>query len=336
MHKIGRSRFSAGFVFYCLILLWGLKASAMAQTVNPFIEESKLERLLLRQEKLQSRLNATQQQLDNLLNEIDSLKKENDTQSALLNSKMAEALILSDQIESTREQLSVIDSRKHHLRSTLYNLYGQKADSLQNLLSSAESAARREKLQLQIIHINDRRMLLSPLPPALSFNPEKIKKIEFTETQDAFERDIYRDYLQTALADIDSHLAFLAFKEDQISAQVQLQNKAELFMEDVSDSRLLEFQSQPGSGAKTEYSTQFDRDGAATLDGIDYTRQDILSIHNLLQFNHLDSEVRSIDAAKSIQSWDEYLNLVKETKIYFQHYRELLTNKLSSTHIKPR
>ncbi len=316
-------------------ILAGLITVSQAHSGKIELLESQLQSLYLKHNHRISRQNLLRIQLDDMLKTIDSLKTNTDSDSDLLTKKMASALSISDSIESLEDQLRTINNRIAPAREQLYQWYSQKSDSLAKEMANTTLTTKREALREQYLIVTDKKMQLSPLPPALNFNPKKIREIRISANTNKLERDIYRNYLQLALANIDSHLVFIQNRENEISDQLKLLNKADLFMEDVLDSRLPEFYNQTQAGVNNRYGDN-ENFGAIANDEKSSMVGPIhpfISVYNNLHVLTASAQGSKADQIGSIETWDEYLEWIKEIREYFIEYRDVIVDKLNGAYI---
>lgn len=302
---------------------------------QPLIQqESRLFELEKEQILMQNKLDSLKIKLEWQLQRIDQLKSEKDRDKDEIASQMSRALTISKTIEKYESALKVNKTQQQQAKVTLRNRYTFLIDSLQNSLENAKNEQDRQKTELRILLIADKRMRISSFLQPLSFDPQKIKEINLNKTSSNLERAIYKNYLELALADIDSHLTVVGNKRDELEEIIRLEKKAEAFIGDIEDNKIFGFyeESEPPLQENAPKPPFIDYPRSIQADPVTANEFQIIfkQIHKSVSeigVSDMDKYLFSIDKSMSRQ---EYFELLKKTYEYLELYRKVIINKLSA------
>ncbi len=301
---------------------------------QPLVErESRLFELEKEQILMQNKLDSLKIRLEWQLQRIDQLKSEKDKDKDEIARQMAKALTASKTIEKYESALKVNKEKQQQAKFTLHNRYSFLIDSLQNSLNKAKTKEKRQNIELQILILADKRIRISSFLQPLSFDPKKIKEIDLRKASSNLERAICKNYLELALADIDSHLTVISNKRDELEEIIRLEKKAEVFLGDVEDNKIFGFyeQNEPQIQENAPKPPFIDYPRSIQDDPVPTTEFQIIfkQIHKSVSemgISDMDKFLFSIDKSMSRQ---EYLKLLKKSYEYLELYRKVIINKLS-------
>ena len=171
--------------------------------------------------------------LDTLLARIDVQKGKPRRDESLLKKLMAEGLRKSDLLEKKYRELTRTETRLSRLRQQLYRQYSARIDSLSTVLPKAD-AQKHRILEKQLASLQTRRLYVSPWIPRISFNQQLIHAISLQKTDSTGKR-IYRAYLKNTLEDVDSSLAVIGQKREELQSLLRLEQRSRDFQADIED-----------------------------------------------------------------------------------------------------
>ena len=184
----------------------------------------------------------------------------------------------------------------------------------------------------------EKRILVFPLFRHFSFDPAKVKEIDLKNTDNEFEKEILIDYLLSAHAQVDSNLNIIIKKEEELEENNRLKEKADIFMGDVANSRIMGFYESSFATKASEASLEETlRNGPSDTDkNWDYAMQNSVSntVNFLNELEYLgmppDELVKrfKISPENSVTT-DEYLEILKSSRDFLTLYKNMLGKKIA-------
>lgn len=266
---------------------------------------------------------------------IDREKQRNASDKSNLRRLMADGLELTEEINQQQQALAVLENDRDAITANLATRYTSVLDSLQRLENSGNYAGNRENLRREIIDYTEKYLLFSPSFKALSFDPAEVSSINLSETNDSLERAISADYLEKAIADVDSHLRHIEKNREDLENIVRLEEKTREFLEDIDDEQFGVF-TQSADFAATDQVSGNGRDGPVTAEGLSFSSQDQLQsialFFDQLNIDLTEDELQNlyspIDSSQATISLAEYLDLLKEAEKRLRQYHDVISDKL--------
>lgn len=207
---------------------------AAAQSVAALEEEFfTLQRQI---ETVQGGLDSLNASLEQQAGQIDAEKRRESPDREKLRRQMAAGLALSKQIEERQKRLQTLQKNRTQTQYRLAQRYAAMLDSLQALQAGAATA--NPELDQQIVRCTEQYLLYSPVFRALSFDPQKIREINPTESSDSLERALSLNYLRNALAELESHLQEIGKNREEVENTLRLERKTRQFLEEVDADNL--------------------------------------------------------------------------------------------------
>ena len=164
---------------------------------------------------------------------IDTEKQKPDVDENLVKKLMASSVILSDKIDQQQLKVNSMESELEKLKYSLSEKYTSMIDSLTDLENSNKFAGNREDLKAQIITLTEKKILYAPRIYSLSFSPEKILSLNPAKAKTADEKEIYNEYLNSALSEVESRLSQVQDVYSEVKQTLALQKKTNKFLEEV-------------------------------------------------------------------------------------------------------
>lgn len=299
------------------------------------INAQSLTELEKKYEQLNSHLVKENRILDSLKNiflyktdEIDSEKKKSDPDKDKIVDLMAGSITLSNRIDEQNKKVNLLEKDLDIVKQQLHKRYTSITDSLESRKKTI--GANGDELDAEIFNYTEKKLLVAPPIPLLSFNPGKILGIDIDKTKDPKEKALYEEYLNNALKEIDElwkNTSELITEIDQI---VLLQKKTKKFLEEAElESGVIHRQQYniPGQGDETRVS--FENLPIDDQKVLGYQVQTYRLILDQLDF---EKSVTGLDWEISLEENNkldlkEYQKLLKEVKKRLQELKLVLANK---------
>jgi len=302
------------------------------------IQEKQFEQLQTEQTILVNGIDSLNVLLNSILTKVDQQKGQANPDKKKITDLMSEALSLSKEIEKREDQLNQNDKILRELKKDLGEYYSNKIADLQKQLDKNISNGKKKIIEQELFLLANKRLLVSPIISSINFNPEKINQINLKIAQDNFEKEILKDYLQTALANVDSNLNVITKKENQLEDAKRLDEKANIFAEDVANSRVIGVYEERSSVLAAESDKNLDYTGRifTNRDAIENTlnqQNDLVVLANQLQQMGLNIDEKidlQMIAPGETLSFEQYLELLKKSRDILSQYRSILIAKIES------
>ena len=321
---------------YKVYIFMGLMVSIL---LGQNLEQKENTYLQLQAEKQsnQQKLDSLNQSLDHILTEIDVQKSKNENGNGVAR-LMSTAFTITKNIETMENYIKETNLNILKLEKELNAIYTQHMASLEKRLNENVSKSEREKLEQELGILAEKRIRVFPLFRNFSFNPAKINDIDLSHVHDNFEKEILLDYLKSALTQVDSNLGVIQQKEEELEDNKRLEEKADLFIGDVANSRIMGFyESSLAINAQTFSEDDHIRGGPIDNNkDWDYALEN--SISNTMNFlNQLEYLGMPPDelvsrfkiSTKNPVTSDEYLEILKSSREFLTLYRNMLNKKIS-------
>ena len=312
----------SGSLFFTLLMTFSVQSQNRIPLEDIFFEKQ----TIVNQQ--QNVLDSLNQELIVFAKKIDSEKSKRDPDNDKLSKLMSSALTLSKRIEQQQKNLNIYEEQAEAARIQLDRFYQLSIDSLQVSEIREKSQINRQRLLKQIGLFSEKRLLISPPIPSLSFDPKEVLKLTLKENASAIERNIYRDYLTKAASEITSHIQYLQSKRIEIEEISKLQDKASRFMKDVqSDDKLSVF----GQMSRNYSSVQ--RTEGASFSTSDLTNNSGRSSFTIL-LRQLDIVPNSKVDFSSYADYNlrnkEFISVLSEAEQRLKEYKQQITTKLTA------
>jgi len=286
---------------------------------------------------LQVKVDSLNTSLNTILNEIDQGKSAAQKDLKKIAGLMADGLTLSKAIETNQEQIYQKSSELSKIKRDLSEFYTEEIAKNKDRLAKANSEQEKENIEQQIFLLAGKRLIVSPVISGLKFNPEKIKQINLSQVDNEEEKTILKNYIENAIANIDSNISVLDLKESELEESQKLQEKADLFVDDVANSRIVGVYEEKNYASSAETGEKLDNDPGfydrnnteiAANQNSDYTilRRQMQE----LGFSFDDAFDRNPGLVGIPMTEEEYLQFIKKGKDFLKQYRNQLVKKLSN------
>ena len=283
-----------------------------------------LDALEKRYDNLRSVVKKDNMILDSLKNILENRAKQIENEKQKLNPDndkivklMAGSVSLSNLIDDYQEKLEA--------------RYSAKIDSLQLLKKSTKENS--EKLDSDILLYTEKRLLISPQVDLLSFNPQKILEIDLTKTKNSDEKASLKEYLSSALAEINAELSEVTKQAKEIDAALILQEKTSKFLAETEFDR--DF--RPGKSSRSSTARTYESSILSVQDKLviaDQINSYALLLDQLNIFDkseNINLQKFNFKSGKANLSLKDYSSLLKELKQRLSDYKLILTNKIEQS-----
>ncbi|HSP88527.1 MAG TPA: hypothetical protein VLN45_10370 [Ignavibacteriaceae bacterium] len=315
-------------IFFALVFFFFLNNSIFGQSLNEL--EKKFERLNTQLIKENKTLDSLKIIHSKKAEQIDSEKKKKNPDKENITTLMAGTVFISNKIEEQNKKVSYIEKDFENLKKQLHTLYSVKIDSLQKLKDSGNE--NEEDLDKEILLLTEKNLLVAPKIPKLSFSPEKILKIDLNKAKDQKEKTIYKEYLNSALTEVNLLLGSVEVQISEVEQVVNLHTKTKKFLEEAELEGNMIVQNQENQSANFNAFPRFTDEGISNDFALNLkTYQLILSQLDIQQLSKPDLNLKiSFDVADKNINAMEYEKLLKEVKQRLQEFKLVLANKIGS------
>ena len=297
-----------------------------------------LDALEKRYDNLRSVVKKDNMILDSLKNILETRAKQIENEKQKLNPDndkiiklMAGSVSLSNLIDDYQEKLDANSKNLKQLSKMSEARYSAKIDSLQLLKKSTKENS--EKLDSDILLYTEKRLLISPQVDLLSFNPQKILEIDLTKTKNSDEKASLKEYLSSALAEINAELSEVTKQAKEIDAALILQEKTSKFLAETEFDR--DF--RPGKSSRSSTARTYESSILSVQDKLviaDQINSYALLLDQLNIFDkseNINLQKFNFKSGKANLSLKDYSSLLKELKQRLSDYKLILTNKIEQS-----
>jgi hypothetical protein len=312
--------------FVCLI---GLTLSAAAQSLDEL--EKRYENLRSVVEKDNLILDSLKNILENRAKQIENEKQKQNPDNDKIIKLMSGSVSLSNLIEDYQEKLDANSKNLKQLSKMLEARYSAKINSLQLLKKSGKENS--EKLDGEILLYTEKRLIILPQVDLLSFNPKKILEIDLNKANGNDEKASLKEYLSSALAEVNSVLSEVIKQAKETDDALTLQKKTSKFLAETEFDR--DFRTGKSSGstnARTYETTILEPQDKLTLaDQINFYALLLDQLNIFDKSENINLQKLNFKPGKANLSLKDYSSLLKELKQRLSDYKLILTNKIEQS-----
>ncbi|OGU44601.1 MAG: hypothetical protein A2000_05555 [Ignavibacteria bacterium GWB2_36_8] len=267
-------------------------------------------------------------------NEIDAEKKKANPDKDKIVDLMAGSITLSNRIEEQNKKISLLEKDIDNVKQQLHKQYSSLIDSLE--LKKKTDKKNDDVLDAEILNNTEKKLLVAPQIPILSFKPEKILKIDLGKTKSAEEKALYKEYLDNALNEVNTLLENVGKQSSEADQVFALQNKTKKFLEETELESRIMIRSQQSTVRSEETVPTFSNSPEDVATSNDLSRQ-VKNYHVILRQLDIEQLSRtninwkvSFDEMERNLSLKDYQKLLKEVKKRLQEFKLVLANKIGS------
>ncbi|MDP2208879.1 MAG: hypothetical protein Q8K98_08905 [Bacteroidota bacterium] len=319
------TRFSGLLLLISIIALQNINA----QTLNDL--EKRYETLksnFVKEKLILDSLNQSLEERAELINEEKSKPKPDDDKIYKL---MAGSVTISKSVELQQNKIFRLEKTLEETSQKLDYHYTVLIDSLKASKQTTLKMSDVRDIDRQILSNIEKRLLITPRIKQLSFIPEKILEIDLNKTKDTLQRNIYTEYLTSALNEVNTLLNQVNETSSEITQIITLHAKASKFLDEVEfENRIKPAGTTSTMSAPTEASIRYSDEKGSEFSS---QLQSYVSLNNQLNFRQSHyiptTGEKSLKFSNDQVSLKDYLELLKELKKGLSDYRSILSDKLS-------
>jgi len=282
-------------------------------------------------EKENTILDSLKNILENRAKQIENEKQKQNPDSDKIVKLMSGSVSLSNLIDDYQEKLDANSKNLKQLSKMLEIKYSAKIDSLQLLKKSGKENS--EKLDGEILLFTEKRLLISPQVDLLSFNPPKILKIDLSKAKNSDEKASLKEYLSSALTEVNSVLSDVTRQAKETDDALTLQKKTSKFLAETEFDR--DFRTGKSSRSTTartyESSVLVGQDKMTIADQINSYVLLLDQLNIFEKTESISSQKLNFKPGKANLSLKDYASLLKELKQRLSDYKLILTNKIEQS-----
>jgi hypothetical protein len=315
---------------FILVLIFGIIAAYVeVLPQNLEVLENRYNDLRFNHEKDISVLDSLKGILEKRAQQIEAEKQKQNPDANKINALRAGSVTLSNTINNYQEKLETDEKELRNLSKSLDRKYSVRIDSLKLLKKSKPENS--EKLDGEILFYTEKQLSIFPQIELLSFNPRKILEIDLSKAKTNEEEFLLKEYLNSALTEVNSLLNETSRQSKEIENALILQKKTSKFLTDAELDRAVKV----GNITRSSSNRTSVNAGLGDEIKLDYAEQInsyTLLINQLNTFNKLEnitSQKFMYKSGKTNLNLKEYNELLGEVKQKLNDYKLVLTNKLN-------
>ena len=300
-------------------------------------KENKYLQLQTSKQIAEQQLDSLNQSLDVILKKIDEEKSKNKNEIKVAN-LMSSALSITKKIESKEDQIRKLNNIISKLEKELNTIYSKQMTDLEKQLQGNINRDEKDRIEQELDLLAEKRISVVPLFYTFRFNPAKINTINVTSMTDDLEKEISLDYLESALAQVDSNITVISEKTQELEDNKRLEEKADIFMDDVAESRVLGFYESSAYSAAAESETDVYGRNRYPIDKGEWTYVQDNAIANTIDFlSQLEYMGMPINdhinqfkiSASELITPEEYLEILRSSNDFLKKYKKMLLKKIT-------
>jgi hypothetical protein len=283
-----------------------------------------------------TKLDSLNNYLNDKVKEINGEKEKKVRDNEKITQLMASSVTISSDIDNQRKKVDSIGTEIEVLKRDLTARYSSIIDSLNSLEKGTIKDVDKKEIESLIAVYTEKKLNVAPKINLLSLYPEKILEIDLSKVNNSTEKQMYRDYLQTALGEVNERLDDVEARMEETKKIITLNKKTKRFLEESEFETNIRPQnlSNGGQVASTDYNKN---NGITTLSQSGLALQ--AESYNLL-LNQLNLNTKTDANSKwniffdnknpsiNIEEYQKLLTLVKKR---LEEYRLVLLHKLNKT-----
>jgi hypothetical protein len=294
--------------------------------------------------KLQTGLNSDQTKLDSLKNilnlealRINEAKSKTDYNKDAVTGLMAASISVSNEIAELQKKIVNLQTILESIKIKLSEKYSAKIDSLQ-ALQKTDNLSNKETSEVkdEIYFYTGKKILVMPKIDLLSFYPDKIIGINLDNIDDPAQKNVYKEYLQKALGEVENRLGNVNQSLSEVDKIISLQKKTARFLEETEFETSLPQQPLTESVASGNINSPHPFNLAANSPAnLSFTSQAdgySLLLNQLHQsiYPQLNWTVQP-DSSRQNLTYQKYKSLLEELKKSLLEYKFILTHKIENS-----
>jgi hypothetical protein len=317
--------FKISFIYMiigCLIISMQL----MAQTLGDL--EKQYDTVLLKIINEKSRIDSLNTILNVRVEQIEKEKNKSKVDEARIKELMAQSVIITNQISQVDNKLRAMEKELSDKGRILEEKYTRIIDSLNNVLKQKKINGSIEEINALLLNTHQKKIIVSPYPKGLSFQPGKILFINLSETKDSVKKAIYIDYLKQTLVEVDDLLNDIQNKQEELKQINRLENLTKKFLAEAEFESGIKTSGKIGS---TQYSQAggelISADVRSAINTQSLSYFGIINQLSVLEPFSLKTNRWQKEAGKKL-SFGDYLKMLEDLQSILSQYRIMIVDKI--------
>ncbi|MEN8194068.1 MAG: hypothetical protein ABFS12_14685 [Bacteroidota bacterium] len=280
------------------------------------------QQLVLEDQKLNSLNNLLKQKTD-----IISIEKSKpDPNEDKIQELLSSTANLTNSIDRSQLRINKLLEEFDSIKAELFVIYSERIDSVNNSNLSEDEKNKRN------VELIEKRLLVSPQIDLLSFQPEKVVNIPSSE--DSTEQKIYKEYLASALDEVEDKLTRIDELKSEIENIITLNEESSLFLEEVEfDSDIYSYTS-PNKTVTIENEPTDTYGGDRFVNAENSLKTQTTSFSKILNQLKLNSEIKSktfsLSSTSHKRNLYEFKELMDQVEKQLSDYKIVIRNKLKN------
>lgn len=322
----------------CLVILFIITCGSLqGQDLQSL--EKKYSSLTDRLHNEDSLLSVLKNSLGERARQIDFEKKKSSADNNKITSLMSNSMNLSLQVEQQQKKVQNIFAELESVKRSLDAAYGENIEILQGRKKASGNSREINLLDGEILLLMGKKLAVMPYMPKFSSDPEKIKSLDFSSLTGK-EKEIYNDYLKTALAETEAQLNQVNTVYKETEQVIKLRKKTSRFLQEAELERGLHPAAKFNNNSVTPSSTG-QRDAgtfpgsvaAAARNTVDMIQAQafLYSQLNPERSREIQQSLKTIlDSSGKKFSFNSYFNMLRDLKKSLEDYRSMLLSRTGS------
>ncbi len=298
----------------------------MAQTLGDL--EKQYDNVLLKIINEKTRIDSLNTILNFRVEQIEKEKDKSKVDEARIKEIMAQTVLITNQISQVDNKLRVMEKELSDIGRILEEKYTRIIDSLNNALKQKKTNSSVEEINALLLSTHQKKIIVSPYPKGLSFQPGKILFINLSETNDSVKKTIYIDYLKQTLVEVDDLLNDIQSKQKELKQINRLENLTKKFLSEAEFESGIKTIGTIGSVLHSQTGVELslsDVRSAISTQSLSYFS--IINQLSVLEPFGGKTNRWQKEAGKTLSTRD-YLNLLEDLQSILSKYRSMIVDKI--------
>jgi hypothetical protein len=289
--------------------------------------------------RLESVINSEQTRLDSLksiLNQraqkINQERSKTDYNKDAVMGLMAGSISVSNEIAELQKKIVILQTNLENKKIKLSEKYSAKIDSLQALLKTDNLSNKKiSGVKDEIYLYTEKKIFIMPKIDLLSSYPDKIIQINLNKIDDPAQKNIYKEYLQKALGEVNDRLSNVNQSLSEVDKIISLQKKTARFLDQTEFGTNLPQQSSTSNNFQLSHTNvgRFPMTiSAFRSQAVDYSLL-LNQLHQSL-YPQLNWTVQP-DSRRQNLTYQQYQTLLEDLKKSLLEYKFILTHKIENS-----
>lgn len=244
---------------------------------------------------------------------------------------------ITDKINTQEAIIESLQEDIHSLNEELDLIYKAKIDSLKKAAQNQTQSREKEKIEELIKQITEKRLTILLPFQNITFNPQKVNKIELDQVSDSIEYQIQVEYLSSAKDETANLLASVVMMKSEMNDIYTLQQRTQRFLEDIDVNRSSPFYTQLPADNKTTFGTgNRTENNDIQYNAIQVQANSLVDILTQLGRSHQYYIKEYQDLLQKSQqlssSTEEYIKLLDDAENLLRDYLQLIESKIGENH----